>query len=303
MENTWYIIANPTSGNGSLKRKWKSIISNLDQKKINYEFIYSEYQFHEQELVQKAIKKGFRKFISIGGDGTLHHIVNGIMKQNLVDSSLLKVAVIPLGTGNDWVKTYKIPKNIKKSVAILKKEHTILQDIGKLKTFNTDKYYYFNNVAGIGFDAFVVKNIIKFKKFGALAYLLGSLTSFFQYKKSILKIEFNNKVICSKALLALVGICDFCGGGMKLTKKGNSTDGLFDISIAKNFNLFSILKNIHKFYNGKIIAHKEVETYTTSIIRITANDDSIYIQADGELIGTGGFEATMMSKAILFVIP
>lgn len=303
MENTWYIIANPTSGNGSLQRKWKSIISNLDHKKINYEFVYSEYQFHEQELVQKAIKKGFRKFISIGGDGTLHHIVNGIMKQNLVDSTLVKVAVIPLGTGNDWVKTYKIPKNIKKSVAILKKEHTILQDIGKLKTLNTDKYYYFNNVAGIGFDAFVVKNIIKFKKFGALAYLLGSLTSFFQYKKSILKIEFNNKVIRSKALLALVGICDFCGGGMKLTKKGNSTDGLFDISIAKNFNIFSILKNIHKFYNGKIIAHKEVETYTTSTIKITANDDNINVQADGELIGTGGFEATMMSKAILFVIP
>ena len=303
MENTWYIIANPTSGNGSLKRKWKSIISNIDQKKISYEFVYSEYQFHEQELVQIAIKKGFRKFISIGGDGTLHHIVNGIMKQNLVDSSLLKVAVIPLGTGNDWVKTYKIPKNIEKSVAILKEEHTILQDIGKLKILNTDKYYYFNNVAGIGFDAFVVKNIIKFKKFGALAYLLGSLTSFFQYKKSTLKIEFNNKVIRSKALLTLVGICDFCGGGMKLTKKGNSTDGLFDISIAKNFNIISILKNIHKFYNGKIIAHKEVETYTTSTIKITANDDSIYIQADGELIGTGGFEATLIPKAILFVTP
>lgn len=303
MENTWYIIANPTSGNGSVQKKWKNIITYLDQNMLIYQFTFSEHKHHENELVHKAIKKGYRKFICIGGDGTLHHIVNGIMSQNFVDSSLIKVGIIPMGTGNDWVKTYKIPKNIKKSIAILKKENTILQDIGKLKTLNTEENFYFNNIAGLGFDAFVVKNIIDYKKFGAFAYLLGTLVTFVRYKKCILKIEFNNKIIYSKTLLTLVGICDYCGGGMRLTNKGNSTDGLFDISIAKNFNFFSILKNILKFYNGKIVEHKEVETHRASSIKIITNDDSNYIQADGELIGTGGFKATIIPQAILFIVP
>ena len=303
MENTWYIIANPTSGNGLVQRKWKRVITGLDHNNLVYQFTFSEYEHHEQELVHKALEKGFKKFICIGGDGTLHHIINGIMTQKYIDSSHIKVAVIPMGTGNDWVKTYKIPKNIKKSIAIIKKENIIKQDIGELITLNTGEKFYFNNIAGLGFDAFVVKNVIKYKKFGAFAYLLGTLSTFVQYKKCILKIELNDKIIYSKALLILVGICDYCGGGMQLTKKGSSTDGLFNISIAKNFNFLSILKNIVKFYNGKIIEHKEVETYTSASIKIETNDDTTYIQADGELVGNGGFKATLIPKAISFVVP
>jgi len=303
MENTWYIIANPTSGNGLVQRKWKSVIASLDQHNLIYQFAFSEFEHHEEELVYKALEKGFKKFICVGGDGTLHHIVNGIMTQNFIDSSLIKVAVIPMGTGNDWVKTYKIPKIIKKSITIIKNENIIIQDIGELIILNTGGKIYFNNVAGLGFDAFVVKNVIKYKKFGAFAYLLGALTTFIQYKKCILKIELNDRIIYSKVLMTLVGICNYCGGGMQLTKKGSSTDGLFDISIAKNFNFFSILKNIRKFYNGRIIEHKEVEIYSTATIKIETNDDATYIQADGELVGTGGFKATIIPKAISFVVP
>jgi diacylglycerol kinase family enzyme len=60
-------------------------------------------------------KKGFRNIISIGGDGTLHHVVNGVMKQRYVKTSDITIAVIPLGTGNDWIKTYSIPKEYRKS--------------------------------------------------------------------------------------------------------------------------------------------------------------------------------------------
>ena len=303
MENTWYIIANPTSGSGLVQRKWKSVITSLDQHNLVYQFTFSEYEHHEQELVHRALEKGFKKFICVGGDGTLHHIVNGIMTQKFIDSSLIKVAIIPMGTGNDWVKTYKIPKNLKKSITIIKNENIIKQDIGELITLNTAEKYYFNNIAGLGFDAFVVKNVIRYKKFGSFAYLLGTLSTFVKYKKCILKIELNDKIIYSKALLTLVGICDYCGGGMQLTKKGNSTDGLFNVSIAKNFNFLSILKNIVKFYDGRIIEHKEVETYKTASIKIETNDDANYIQADGELVGTGGFKAAIIPKAISFVVP
>ncbi len=303
MENTWYVIVNPISGNGTPRKKWKRIISSFDSHHLLYTFTFSDYINHEKELVQHALKQGYRKFICVGGDGTLHQVVNGIMTQNTVNLSDIKVAIIPMGTGNDWVKTYNIPKNISKAVSIIKREKTIHQDIGYLELLNDTKKVYFNNLAGLGFDGFVIKNSLKYKKYGALSYLLATLKTFLHYKKSVLTIDFNNKIIYSKALLALVGICKYSGGGMQLTKDVNTTDGLFDISIAKNFNFVSILSNIIKFYNGNMVNHKEVETYKTANIKITTYDNTTFVEADGELIGTGGFKATIIPKAIPFIIP
>lgn len=303
MKNTWYIIINPTSGNNAAKKKWKKIVVYLDFYNISYFATFSQYKDHEGELVNDAIQNGYRKFISVGGDGTLHHIVNGIMVQKLVKVVELKVAVIPIGTGNDWVKTYRIPKNIRNAVSIIAKENSIKQDIGHLQLLETTQSVYFNNVAGIGFDGFVVNNITKFKKYGVMAYLLATITSFMHYKKTILTIKFNSQKISTQSLLTIVGICKYSGGGMQLTSDVNTRDGLFDISIAKDFKFLNMLLNIFKFFNGSIVKHKEVETYKTAEIQITAKDEKTFIQADGELIGRGGFQATVIPKAICFIIP
>ena len=303
MKNTWYIIANPTSGNGLVKKKWSKIISYLKHYKIAYDFTFSEYKNHEKELVYKALEKGYIKFISIGGDGTLHHIVNGFMTQKIINPLQLKVAVIPMGTGNDWVKTYKIPKNIEKAIAIISKEKTYLQDIGKLELLNTNTTTYFNNLAGLGFDGFVVKNILNYKKFGPFSYLIATVISFLKYKQQEVSIEFNNNKIEAKVLLTLVGICNYSGGGMQLTEKVATNDGLFDISIAKNFNFIAVLLNILKFYSGSITQHKKVETYKTNVIKIVVKGENTFVQADGELLGKGGFKAIIIPRALTFIVP
>ena len=303
MKNTWYIIINPTSGHAAAKKKWKKIVTYLNFYKISYFATFSQYKHHEEKLVNRAIQQGYRKFISVGGDGTLHQIVNGIMTQKHVELHELKIAVIPIGTGNDWVKTYKIPKNIKNAVSIIAKENSAKQDIGHLQILKATHSVYFNNVAGIGFDGFVVNNINKFKKYGVLAYLVGTISSFMDYKKTILTIKFNNREISTQSLLTIVGICKYSGGGMQLTNHVDTTDGLFDISIAKDFKFLNMLLNIFKFFNGNIVKHKEVKTYKSAEIKIIAKDQNTFIQADGELIGTGGFHATIIPKAICFIIP
>jgi len=149
-KDMWFLIVNPTSGSFSRKRKWTQITKAFEANAIPYIFEFTTKPQHEYELVLKALDAGYRKFVSVGGDGTLHHIVNGLMQQQKVALSEIKVAVIPLGTGNDWVKMYKIPKNIYKAVQIIKEEHIIFQDIGKLTLRNEDTTVFFNNVAGLG---------------------------------------------------------------------------------------------------------------------------------------------------------
>ncbi|MBT8385665.1 MAG: acylglycerol kinase family protein, partial [Bacteroidia bacterium] len=100
MLNCWYIIINPTSGNGAAVKKWNKIKSHLTRLKIPFAHSFSSYSNHEEILVSEALKIGHRKIICVGGDGTLHHIINGIMTQNHAVISELIVGVIPIGTGN-----------------------------------------------------------------------------------------------------------------------------------------------------------------------------------------------------------
>lgn len=107
--NRWFVIINPTSGNGSSKRKWPRIKALLNAEYFDFDYAFTEYENHSVLLVQIAVKQGFKKIISVGGDGTLHNIINGIQRQNTVNSSYIQIGVIPIGTGNDWIKTYNIP--------------------------------------------------------------------------------------------------------------------------------------------------------------------------------------------------
>jgi len=301
MVNTWFIIVNPIAGNLKFSTKWSEIQLLLDVRKINYSFAVTLYSRHEVELVQNAIQKGFRNIISVGGDGTLHHVVNGIMIQRYVKSSDITIGVIPLGTGNDWIKTYNIPNSVEKAIELIHQKKTILQDIGVANTENSN-VSYFNNLAGLGYDGYTVNKLNKLKEFGAVAYLLSGLAGFLFYKKTVFKINFNSKSIETNCLMTMVGVCKFSGGGMQFTKDVNTTDGLFDITIVKNLNIFDLISNIKKLYNGHIVHHKKVETYKTDIITVIPQASKPYIQADGELIGVGKVTFKIISKAINFVI-
>ena len=301
MSKSWFIIANPIAGNEKFSKQWKEIQQLLNSKNIDYSFVFTQFSKHEIELVQNAIQQGFRNIISVGGDGTLHNVVNGVMMQRYVNSSDITIAVLPMGTGNDWIKTYNISKNIPKAIDSILKRKTILQDIGKIET-ETGVVSYFNNVAGLGYDGYIAKKLQKVKKLGALSYLIAGFYGFLFYKKSAFKILINHKITTPVCLMTIVSICKFSGGGMQFSEKVNPNDGLFDITVVKNLTLFDLILNIRKLYNGKITEHPKVATYQTNEITIIPQNSNTYIQGDGELIGVGSATFSIIEKGVRFVI-
>jgi len=300
MLNSFFIVVNPYSGNSNFKKTWERITYVLKLKNINFSYSFTEYRKHEVILVDKAIEQGYRNIISVGGDGTLHHVVNGIMKQRYIKTSKIKLGVIPLGTGNDWIRTYNIPNSIEKSIDVILKNTTVLQDIGCITLLNGKKEY-FNNLAGTGYDGYVVKNLNYLKKMGSLAFLVSGLYSLFSYKKTKYKIIINNKTINKQCLMILFGICKYSGGGLRVTKDPNPKDGLLDITIVKNISFLDLLFNIPKLYNGDIIHHRKVTNYKTRELKILDNYNST-IEADGEIIGNGSLNVTIKQNAVLFLI-
>lgn len=300
--NRWFVIINPTSGNGLSIRQWPKVKALLQTYEFDFDFSFTENENHSPKLLQQAIENGFLNIICVGGDGTLHNIVNGIMNQDRVSSEEVAVGMIPIGTGNDWVKTHHIPNDFKKAIQLIKKGSKKNQDLGKIEFLNEDrKPVYFNNLAGVGFDGFVVSKVHKYKHFGALAYLTGSVLGLFSFKNFKSKVVVNNTEINSKTLMVLVGLCNYSGGGMQLTKDANPFDGLFDISIAKNIGKLDIIKNLTKLFSGNIVNHKKVETLKSNVITITIDEDELpFIQADGELIGKGNITVSVVPKAFSF---
>jgi diacylglycerol kinase family enzyme len=192
MKPNWFVIVNPTSGNGNGSRKIDKLRKLFLKYKLSVKMVISRYAKHEKKLCRDAISAGFFKIISVGGDGTLHHIVNGVMSQTKVESSNIIIGVIPIGTGNDWVKTYNISLNLEMAIKAIKSEKYIYQDIGKIKISQHSDHYYFNNIAGVGFDAYVVNKIKSLKQVGAMAYLIGGLLGFLNFKQSYLSIQQDN---------------------------------------------------------------------------------------------------------------
>lgn len=296
--NSWFLIVNPNSGTGNFQNSWKTIQECLNEQEIYYSFSFTQYPKHEIHLVEEAIQQGFRKIISVGGDGTLHHVLNGMMRQRYTNSSEIKLGVIPLGTGNDWIKTYDIPTDIEKAIQIVMNEQTDFQDVGLIE-FEESKQEYFINMAGIGYDGYVVNKLRALKKFGSIAYLLSGLQGLLFYKKSNYRIEINNQRVEEKCLMVLFGICQYSGGGMQMTRDPNPKDGLLDVTIAKNFSFFDLILNLPKLYNGKIVNHQKVENFKVSSLRITDKSKlTSYIEADGELIGKGSLMVSILPKAI-----
>lgn len=297
----WYIICNPTSGGGIKNKSIKRILSHFKKLNLSYQLIFTQYAHHEETLVTEAIKKGYLNFVCIGGDGTIHHMINGIMKQTYVDTHKIALAVIPKGTGNDWVKNYSIPKSEEKAIELIFKNKRIRQDIGKITLDKTNKTHFFTNAAGIGFDAFVVKNIEKYRKWKQLAYILGGLTSFTSFKVSKIEYKFNTHHQKSEIFMINIGLCKYSGGGMQLTDYKNHQQGYFDLTLIKSIAFLKVIRNLNKLYNGRITEIMETACSRTKSIKIVNNRD-YFIQADGELIGKGQALFEIIPSSIQFII-
>ncbi len=101
--------------------------------------------------------------------------------------------------------------------------------------------------------------------------------------------------------MVLVGLCQYSGGGMQLTKNPNPFDGLLDISIAKDLSKLDIIKNVNKLFNGKITNIKKVQSFKSDKVKIEVKQKDLpFVQADGELIGTGDISVTIIPKAFSF---
>ena len=309
-QDSWFVVVNPKAGSNKCKRDWPEIKQLLNDNNFDFQFVLTEFPRHAIELVQQAIEKGYRKFISVGGDGTLNEVINGIFMnhQNLL--SEIKLGVVTVGTGNDWSRTHNIPESYKETVNIIKSDNLFKHDVGKAKYHygNENESRYFINIAGMGFDAMVAKRVNVLKKRGyrgLFVYMISLLSSLIQFKSTKLEIYTDNKKIYSdSSFLVSIGICRYNGGGMMLLPDAIPDDGLFDLTVIRKVTRLKVLANIKNVFDGSFVKIKEVERFQAKSFTIIADPPhTLNIETDGESLGNSPLDFEIVPRAINMIVP
>lgn len=300
--NKFFFIINPNAGNGKSKKEWIKITKLISCENINYDFSFTKYIGNAEEIVTKKIYEGYKKFVVVGGDGTLNEVVNGIFKQKQVKTTDIYLGLFSMGTGNDWARYYNFSNDYNESIDRIKWEDSKLQDIGKVTYYinNQQKEAFFINVAGLCFDSIVVNETNKMKIRGRrskASYLSSLLKSLLKYKAQKLKIFINNKTIEGDFLSLSIGNGKYSGGGMIQTPNAVIDDGLFDVTIYPKMNKLKIITSVNKLYNGKIYNIQNIQNLKTSNLKIEANNN-IFAETDGEIIGGPPYEFSIIPKAL-----
>jgi YegS/Rv2252/BmrU family lipid kinase len=298
----YFFIVNPHSSGSKAIKLWPIIKDTLEKEGFNFEYELTKGRMDAYNITIDAIKKGFRKIIGVGRDGTANEIVNGIFNQNYVDTKDIVVGVIPTGTGNDWGKTVGIPNDYIQAIEVIKNGIIIKQDVGKVLYYenNEKKERYFVNIAGMFFDAVVTKNTNKSKdknKSGTFSYLLNLLSTLFNYRSQKAELHIDEKIIKEKIFTMAVGICKYSGGGMKMLPSAIPNDGLFDVMIIKDLPKIQVIRHIKKIFDGSFVELKWVKQFKAKNIKITSKD-KIYLEVDGENLGHSPIEFEIIENAL-----
>ncbi|UCF65492.1 MAG: diacylglycerol kinase family lipid kinase [bacterium] len=266
------MIINPSAGRGKGTRLEESIRKLVIQELGDMEIYNSEYPGHARKLAAE-LKEKCAVIVAVGGDGTINEVVNGMM------GGKAALAVIPIGSGNDFTKMLRLPKDISYAIQVIKRNQRKRIDVGKVG----DRY--FPNGMGIGFDAWVVRESTKVHKLrGFLIYLYAVLKTVFLYKNSMVDVTIDGENQSKNIFLIAVGNGKAMGGGFYLTPEAEFDDGLLDVCIIRSLNKKEVFLNLPKAIKGNHMDLEQVTMLRVNNLHVHS-ELGIAAHADGELLG------------------
>lgn len=296
----YFVIINPVSGNGKALEDWELIEAILKKNQILFTHAFSVREGNITDVVKEKVEAGYRKVIVVGGDGSLNEAVNGIFSQKAVSTNEISLGIIPVGTGNDFCRTHKIPFNYNKTVEIIVSGKTVIHDVGQVE-FDGMPTKYFINVAGCGYDGFVASKINKLlssKKNNKAIYLFEVIKNLFAYKPVHIKANVYGSVLYEGKVFSMaIANCKYNGGGMMQAPDAVFNDGLLNVTLIKATNIMKIVLNMYRLFNGTITEYNMVFSAKVSSLEVVCGDDN-FLEVDGESIRQGSFKIKILPESL-----
>ncbi|MDR0763388.1 MAG: diacylglycerol kinase family lipid kinase [Bacteroidales bacterium] len=307
----WQIIINPKSGKKVLQKQLNYLFKILDKKGIVHNSTYTQYAGHATVIARDLIETGFHNILVVGGDGSFSEVVNGIFSAQYeqgVDTSKIKIAILPHGTGNDWARFWGLTRNYKDAVEVFLEGFTRLIDVGQV-TYHCgrkEKKHYFVNSVGFGLDQKVVHEVNRLKYFlgsHSILYFLALINAVFTYKSRRVKISTDSETFEDKVFTMNIGNGCYSGGGMKQNPTAVPYDGSFDAMFASPPTFKDIVTAMPLVFNGKLTQHRVIHTLHSSEIRLEA-DGFFPFEADGiEVNAFSAINVKVLPLSLQMIVP
>ncbi|MEM9527928.1 MAG: diacylglycerol kinase family protein, partial [Bacteroidota bacterium] len=262
--HNWHFLLNPAAARGKAGQRWRTMLPKLKAHLPNLTWAQSSAEMGMAALAEAAVRAGHLQLVGVGGDGTHHEVLNGIVTAGALDR--VTYAPFPLGTGNDWVRTLRTPRGLSDWVKVLLTGKTISHSIGRL-TYGEDRptVRYFLNVAGMAYDAEVVRRSEQMCFKHRFLYPLLTLAFLRDFHPPEVRIVYGKETFAGAVHTINFGIGCYSGGGMRLVPQADPEANTLALTIARRLPTWKILAESWRFYTGTIGAVKEV-TLTRKLV-------------------------------------
>ena len=328
------VIAHPGAGRGAFQRVWPGVAAGLDEAGVPYAVRLTTRAMEAAEFARRAVDERATLVLAVGGDGTLHEVVNGLLADDSSAEQLPVVGLVPAGRGSDYARGLGIssdPNDLARRFArVVAGEPDAWRpvDAGEV-THRPSRLIAgrpapeppvtaeaepddgerlvrrFMNAAGIGFSPFVAQRTARFPaRLGAYLYTAAALLTIVDWADRQVVLRWGDGGVEERAIESIeLSLAGYEGGGMLVAPGADPTDGLFDAVVVDATSRTELLTFSWRIRTGDHLRSPRVELRRTPALAIDVVDDRgpVYLQADGELLGRDPFAFRLLPSAVRFV--
>ena len=288
----FYLILNPHGGQKKGPKLLKKILPVLEDANLDLTIIETTFAGHTNELAHQLDFDGYKGMVVIGGDGTMHEVVNGMLTRP--DKKQLPIGLIPGGTGNSFMHDLELMNPMDAAKAIIG-GNTRKIDVAEVKVNHVIKYAF--NIIGWGLVTDVGNKAEKWRWLGEARYTLLSVLEVLKYKPRAATLILDKDKIIDNFIFIIACNTMYTGKGMKMAPKSKLDDGLIDIVVVRHGpSRIKLLTMLPKVYGGTHINSPILEYYQVSEFSLIPKQDEI-LNIDGEVLGTTPIHVNMIPGA------
>ncbi|HZP89759.1 MAG TPA: diacylglycerol kinase family protein [Actinomycetota bacterium] len=295
------VIVNPHAGKRRVGEEIPELERTLQARGLAYRLLRTEGPGDATRFAREALRDGGRFLVAVGGDGTVHEVVNGMLEDGRPVAPDAVLGVVAAGSGCDLVRTFGLPGDVTRSCQHLLGENTYPLDVGKVTYTDADgrpAVRYFANVAETGLGAAVAARADRLPtSFGQSKYFFAFWLTLPRFRLAHLRLQADRRSYEGPALMVIVGNCQYYGGGMKISPRSYPGDGVLDVLVFKGpkSDSFTMLPRV---YRGEHVPHAHIEEFRVRRSLTVEADRPLPIEADGEVLGTSPVTFEIVPQAI-----
>lgn len=280
----FYVILNPTAGRGAAARVRGIVEREMAQAGAHFTIVQTERRGHAAELAETAARDGWPAVVAVGGDGTVHEVVNGLMRAAEGGASV-PLGIVGVGSGNDFAMLAGVPNDAAWAVRRMTEAEPRAVDVGRVAG------RWFSNGVGIGLDARVAIEVDRRRRFRGMAMYLHALFGVLRaFRPPHMTVELEGRRVAEGPMtLVTVGNGGRHGGGFWICPDARLDDGLLDVCTCDGLGTLGILGFLPRVMRGAHTGAACVHMHRTRHVRVTS-PDPLPVHADGEIVADDAHE-------------